>query len=118
MLNRYALWHGAESEGWAAAAAPASRAAVKQLALRLVEQSVGDSSFLHAKFVLEAHLSVARGFGGDAAQARAHLDRAAAALEAACAAAGEGERWARKRDELRFGLLLGTSQTLFESGGD
>jgi hypothetical protein len=98
---------------------PASRAALMQLALRLVEQSTGDGSFLHAKFLLEAHLSVARLLGtSDATQARSHLERAAAALEVACGAAGEGERWARKRDELRFALLMGWSQTLAESGGE
>ncbi len=96
---------------------PLSRALVKQLSLALIDQSTGDNSLAHLKFTMEAHLSVAQSFCGDVQHARAELSKARLVLESICSLAGEGDRWTRKKSELRFQLALASSQVLFEGSG-
>lgn len=89
----------------------------KAIALRCIEQSAGESNFLHLKFVMEAHLSVAQLFGSGS-MALQHLESAQSSLEALCCLAGDGERWIRKKSELRFQCFLACSQILYNAGGD
>jgi tetratricopeptide (TPR) repeat protein len=114
---RHGLWTATDAESWTSSASPLSRAMVKHIALRFIETSAGDSSYLHVKFLMDAHLSVAQLFGGDS-HVKSHLQLAQNALDAICSMAGDGERWARKTSELRFQYHLACSQILFDGGGE